>query len=596
MKNDRLAIRRSLLLLASLAVMACGCAIAYAGGPLLMHNGQPVRWPHSEVRGGPLNTQTVDETGRVLYRVDSGPLGPLTNSDAIALVDRIFGLYSNVATADIQFVNAGPILDPLTGNPLDVTMTNAGKVLSSRNPSYQNPIIFDSDGSITGSGGVLGFFGFLQIDFNTNAMNEGFVVLNGAALGGARGLSVPSFLGVFTHEFGHFAGPLDHSQINGNIAMSGEGSILPPGFSSTEAFDLYAPFTETLFPFLFAAPVRSQFRSQFPNSGFFIATLDMDTQNALSNMYPASDYHTSRGSIEGRVLLRFGDTEIPISGINVIARRIDHGAYPPLVGTTAFIASPSIDSVGIPESPPAQDATDSLATVSSAVTGVEFGQGTYRIQGLPPGEYLVQIQQINPDAVAVSGIGPLSNQFPLPVKEEFFNGPGDSSNSAGVFVPVTVSPGEITSEINFTINGISTATPALVSEIEPNESTAQSLTIPVEVSGTSSSTDDAFFRMTFPDGTGDSIEDMYQISLDRTRIVFILLEPTSGVGDLDLYLLKSRIRRTTISLDGPEVLEFSAGATATEMIALELRAGTYTIGVSAFSGSVNYRLRVITSQ
>lgn len=595
MRSGCLAIRRSLLLLATLVPVAFTCSIAHAGGPLLVFNGQPVRWSRNEVRGGPLNTQTVDQTGRVLYRVDSGPLGTLNNAEATALVDRIFGLYTNIATADIEFVNAGPILDPRTGTPLDVTGTNAGLVLSSRNPSFQNPIIFDSDGSITGGGGVLGFFAFLQIDFNTNALRESFVVLNGAAIGGARGLSVPSFLGVFTHEFGHFAGPVDHAQINGNIAMSGEGSILPAGFSSTDAFDLCVPFTETLFPFLFPAPARSQFRSQFPDSGFFIATLDMDTQNALSNLYPAPDYQALRGSIEGRVLLRFGDTDLPISGINVIARRIDQGAYPPPLGTTAFMVTPVIDEIGIPESPPAQAATDSLATVSSAVTGVEFGEGTYRIQGLAPGQYLVQIQQINPDAVGVSGIGPLFNQFPLPVKEEFFNGPGDSSNSVGVFVPVTVSAGEVTNGINFTINGLSMVPPALVSEIEPNESTAQSLTIPVEVSGTASSTDDAFFRMTFPDGTSDPIEDLYKINVDRTRTVFIFLEPTSGSGDLDLYLLKSRIGRGTISLNGAEVLDFSAGPTAMELVAHELRAGTYTIAVSAFSGSANYKLRIITS-
>src|SRR4030095_2187622 len=114
-----------------------------------------------EVRGGPLNTQTVDASGRVLYRVDSGPLGTLTNKQATALVDRIFGLYSNIPTADIHFANAGPILDPATGNPVDVTMANAGRFLSTRNPTFQNPIIFDSDGSRNGKEGVCVYYGYL---------------------------------------------------------------------------------------------------------------------------------------------------------------------------------------------------------------------------------------------------------------------------------------------------------------------------------------------------------------------------------------------------------------------------------------------------
>lgn len=582
--------------LVAAASIAMVCSLAYAGGPLVVMNNQAVRWPRSEVRGGPLNTQTVDPSGRVLYRVDSGPLGTFTHDQAAALVDRIFNFYSNIPTADIEFVNAGPILDPSTGNPIDITGANAGKFISSRNATFQNPIVFDSDGSITGRGGVLGFFGFLQFDEPSNTLKEGFVVLNGAVLTGDARISTTSFLGVFTHEFGHFAGPLDHEQINGNIAATAGGSIVPPGFSDAQAFDLYAPFTETLFPFLFKAPTGSEVGSQFPDSGSFVATLDMDTQNALSNLYPTPAYLASQGSIEGRVLLRVGDSEIPVSGINVVARRIDQGAFPPPMGTAAFLTAPAIDANGVPESPTAQPATDSLATVSSAVTGLEFGQGAYRIQGLPPGQYLAEIQQINPRAIKESGIGPLSTQFPLPVKEEFFNGAGNSSNSASVFVPVTVSAGQVTSGVDFIINGFST-TMVLASEQEPNEKTkkAQKLSIPIEVSAGASSSDDALLRMSLPDGTSDPIEDLYKFTVDQSRIVVIVLEPTSGSGDLDLYLFTSGVSKKKSSLDDPNLLSFSAGPTANELIGVPLDPGTYIIGVSAFSGSLNYKLRIITS-
>lgn len=598
MMVDHLITRWTGFVLVAAVSIAVVCSLAYAGGPLVVRNNQPVRWPRSEVRGGPLNTQTVDPSGRVLYRVDSGPLGTLTHDQASALVDRIFNLYSDIPTADIEFVNAGAILDPSTGNPVDVTMANAGKFISNKNPTFQNSIIFDDDGSITGRGGVLGFFGFLQFDESSNSVNEGFVVLNGAVLKGAGRISTTSFLGVFTHEFGHFAGPLDHEQINGSIAGSEPGSIVPPGFSDAQAFDLYAPFTETLFPFIFDAPIGSQLRSQFQDSGFFIATLDMDTQNALSNLYPTPGYLASQGSIEGRVLVKVDDSEIPVSGINVVARRIDQGVFPVPLGTAAFLTPPAIDANGVPESPTAQAATDSLATVSSAVTGLEFGQGTYRIQGLPPGQYLAQIQQINPSAVEVSGIGPLTTQFPLPVKEEFFNGAGNSSNSASVFVPVTVSAGRVTSGVDFIINGFSSATLVLVGETEPNEKTkkAQKLTIPIAVSAVASSSDAALLRMGLPDGTSDGIEDLYKFTVDQSRIVLIVLEPTSGSGDLDLYLFTSDVSKKKSSLDDPNLLSFSAGPTANELIGVPLDPGTYIIGVSAFSGSLNYKLRIITAQ
>ena len=148
MIKPRLNSRWVLSLMAVAVTMAFIASWTYAGGPLLVVNGQAVRWPHGEVRGGPLNSQTVDAAGRVLYRVDSGPLGPLTNEQATAFVDRIFKLYTDIPTASIEFVNAGRIIDPTTGSPVDVNGTNAGKFLSHSKPTFQNPIIFDGDGAI----------------------------------------------------------------------------------------------------------------------------------------------------------------------------------------------------------------------------------------------------------------------------------------------------------------------------------------------------------------------------------------------------------------------------------------------------------------
>lgn len=580
------------------AIVVIAAPLVRAGGPLLIaSDGRPVRWARNEVRGGPINSATVDAQGRVLYHVDSGTLGPLSEAQATAFVDRIFGEYSGIPTSTIRFVNAGRIMDPRTNQPVDVNGTNVGLFLSRSTPTFQNPIIFDSDGAITGSGGVLGFFGLQQIDDASATVREGFVVLNGRSLT-SGGIGTTSFLGVFTHEFGHFAGPLDHEQSNGNIAENGKGSVLPPGFDRAQAFDLYAPFTETLFPFIFSAPAGSQLGSQFRDSGFFVATLDMDTRNALSNLYPTPEYLANNGSIEGRVLINVGTSSIPVPGINVVARRINQGQYPPALGTSAFPVAPTLDGDGVPRIPPAQPATDPLSTVSSAVTGLEFGMGKYRIQGLPPGQYLVEIQQINPNAIRGSGIGPLRSQFPLPVAEEFFNGPGNSSNSASVFVPVTVTAGVVATGIDFTINGISGATPTLVDEREPNEkkNKAQNLDVPVALSGSASATDDARLRITLPDGTIDPIEDLYSITVDQSRAVFIVLEPTSGSGDLDMYLFTSDVSKKRTSLDDPNLISFSAGPTANELIAVQLNPGTYIIGVSAFEGSLSYRLRVFTAQ
>ncbi|HLG16485.1 MAG TPA: PPC domain-containing protein [Blastocatellia bacterium] len=588
--------RLILSLTMSIAAVSATVSWAQAGGPLAMLNGQPVRWARSEVRGGPLNSATVDSAGRVLYHVDSGTLGPVSGAQATAFVDRIFGLYTGIPTASIEFVNAGSIMDPLTNQPVDVNGSNVGRFISRASPTFQNPIIFDSDGSITGSGGVLGFFGFSQVDEPSGSLREGFVVLNGRSLTTGV-LSTTSFLGVFTHEFGHFAGPLDHAQIDGNIASDGDGAVLPSGFSEAQAYDLYAPFTETLYPFLFLAPAGSQLGGQFPDSGAFVATLDLDTQNALSNLYPTVDYLANNGSVEGRVVIRTQTGDIPISGINVVARRVDQGAYPPPPGTSAFPAAPVLDADGVPQIPPPQAATDSLATISSAVTGLEFGAGTYRIQGLPPGQYLVGIQQINPDATGGSGIGPLGEQFPLPQPEEFFNGPNDSSNTPATFMAVAVAAGQVTTGIDIILMLNPLAPPTPVAEIEPNENKkkAPRIAFPVEVTGNAASTDASTLKMSFGSSGTDKIEDLYRFTVTETRTFYVFLDATSGVGDLDLYLFASSVSKKKTSLDDPNLLGLSLSETSAEVIGVQLAPGTYIVGVSAFAGSQSYRLRIITS-
>ena len=127
---------------------------------------------------------------------------------------------------------------------------------------------------------------------------------------------------------------------------------------------------ETMYPFIFDPPAGSQIASQFGDTGFFIASLDMDTQNALSNLYPTADYAATTGSIEGRVVIKTAGGDIPVSGINVIARRISQGGYVPPLGTLAFLALPvATDSDGVPETS-ARAGFDRLARY-----GVERGHG-----------------------------------------------------------------------------------------------------------------------------------------------------------------------------------------------------------------------------
>jgi hypothetical protein len=489
-------------------------------------------------------------------------------------------------------------MDPTTGQPVDVNGTNFGKYIGNTG-TFQNPIIFDSDGSITNDPTVLGFFSFLTFDTNANTLQEAFVVLNGQPLT-RHSITTTSFLGVFTHEFGHFVGPLDHEQINGNIASDGRGSVLPAGFSRAQAYDLYAPFTETLFPFLFDAPPGSQLAAQFEDSGFFVASLDMDTINAVSDLYPTPDYQAKTGSIQGQVMVQAGSAQIPVTGINIVARRIDQGAYPPAPTVSAFSGAPIIDSAGVPQAPQAQSATDSLATVSSAVTGLQFGNGTYRIQGLPPGNYLLCMQQINPDATQGSSIGPLTTQASLPVVEEFFDGPNTSSNSVTAFTPVTVTAGQVTTGINFMVNGLSTAPLSPVSADGNNnrKKSAQGIPLGSEVTGTVSDSDAGQLKVDFGGGTLEIASNLYKFTVTTPGIFFITLDGTSGTpgADIDLFLWNNGVNKKRSSPSDPNLVAGSFGPTADEMVAVQLNPGTYIIGVASAQGTETYKLRLIPSQ
>jgi len=544
-----------------------------AGGPLYRTvDGQPVPWADHTITGGPLQSTTisVDATGRrtVLYRVDPGPLGSLSNADATRFVDRIFGLYNGISPSEIEFVNAGPIRDPATGAPLDVDGTNFGRVLG----TFQNPIIFDHDASIVGPGGVLGFAGALTFTDDGPAVAEAFAVLNGTRMFLGATISVPAFQGVFTHEFGHFAGPLDHSQINGFLV-----TLLPSDF------DLLAPFVETMHPFFHFTPPGSQLG--FENDLYFFATLDRDTINAFSNLYPTKAYKQQFGAVEGRVIFRSGGDLVAVDGINVIARRIDQGQYLPPVGTVAFPDGVTLDANGIPAPPPARAATDALATVSSAVTGIEFGTGRYRIRGLPPGQYLIHHQTIRSVFVGISRIGRSQSQILLPFFEGYYNGT-TTSNSPGTFTPVTIRAGEVTTGIDLVINGLDPSEPAQVNvkkETHLTFETALALpSPPVVVKGSVADTDP--FALFFPP-FAEPLHDIYRFDATRTGVYFISLEPhpTSSNADLDVLLFRSN----------GALAAFSIEPTARELIGAFLTPGTYFVSVSAFAGAANYHLRVL---
>jgi hypothetical protein len=316
------------------------------------------------------------------FNPDRGTLGALDNATAVANITANFDVWHAVPTASLTFANAGLL-------PVDVKKSNYASYAGICGDDL-SPIIFDTDGTITddvfGAGSSNSVLGFAGPDCGTYApavITEGMAVLNGKWIDGVASanngeISVAEFNAVFIHEFGHYVN-LDHSQIG-----------------LAEAFDDDPTNDEdvaTMFPFLI--------------DGAAGATLALDDRVAVSTLYPAPGFASGGGTIRGHVFRADGTT--PFQGAYVVARRVGD----PLVTAVGNVSGARY----FPGAP---------GGVAPAAL-----QGLFEIPGLPPGDYTVEVEPINPAFVGGSGVGPLSPPATLPGPPEFWNG----ANEAGTNPP-----------------------------------------------------------------------------------------------------------------------------------------------------------------
>ncbi|MBI3949339.1 MAG: hypothetical protein HY314_02630 [Acidobacteria bacterium] len=360
-----------------------------AGGPLsVTSDGRPLIW-------------RTDQP--VPFTPDQGPLGRLSNNEAVAFTEGLFQVWEDVPTAAITFVQQGQL-------SVDVTGANVMNVLN-QIPSNESPIIFDADGSITdalfGMGArrrVLGFAGPTSVSGGRVVRAQ--AVLNGAFIDGRSDpfdISLELFKGVFIHEFGHYIG-LDHSQINFNAAVD-----------TGLANDVGVP---TMLPFAF---------------GDAQATLHLDDMAAVSSLYPDPSLAVTTGSISGQVLLPDGQTGF--QGANVIARKVDDPNITAVSSISGFL---------FPGGPNAN--------------GDESLRGFYEIRALPPGDYTVEVDTISPFFTGGSGVGPVNDHF-VPAPPEFYSGAQESNNDdpAGR-TAIHVTAGSDIENVNIILNGVRAAT------------------------------------------------------------------------------------------------------------------------------------------
>ena len=402
-----------------------GQRAAHAGGPLIVGgtfgvDAQPFTWDTS----APIN-----------YTTDGGMLGSLTAAQADTRVASMFQVWADVSTATISFSRSGSIMNAgvFTDGDVDTMEEFDAVERSCAVDGIQSPIVFDADGSIFqdlfGDPNVIGFAGPCRFDSSGRILTAE-AALNGRFLDGITDLNATppnfeltdnEFDAAFIHEFGHFSG-LDHSQINVNCLGGG-----CPDFSD-DAFGL-----PTMFPFLLSGLEES-------NGVPAQLTLAPDDVAWISRLYPATGaggFDATFGTIEGTIF--FSDGQTPAQGVNVIARQVEDGN--PANGDESRRVAVSVVSGYLFTGNPAQ-------SVTGTNPGSSFGSrtptliGFYRIPGLLPGNYTIEVESINEGFDAGSGVGPLNPPIPMP---------GTAPSPAGPFV--VSAGGTVTGGTNITLVG-----------------------------------------------------------------------------------------------------------------------------------------------
>ncbi|HET7033077.1 MAG TPA: Ig-like domain repeat protein [Casimicrobiaceae bacterium] len=252
----------------ALAVVFCMATPARAGGPLDVVNHQPVVYAN----GGT----------NLKLNVDQGPLGTRTNAQAVALVQNAIGLWNAVPTSTMR-LTLGVAL------ATDYNRSNYSSIFNNFSDGF-NPVIFDTDGSITdaifGAGAKSSILGFAGSAYFTSGASAGKFAEGRAVLNGSINVSDGLWTVVLAHEFGHFFG-LDHSQIDNMQGMAQNNYVL-----------------------------------MYPIAYRTLVSLHEDDVAAVTSLYPSASASGVYGQLTGNFTSATGT---PILGANIWAKEVSTG-------------------------------------------------------------------------------------------------------------------------------------------------------------------------------------------------------------------------------------------------------------------------------
>jgi IPT/TIG domain-containing protein len=396
------------------AVMACTLLTpvpGLAGGPKYVAG---VSYFNQNVIGQPV----IWAGGQALYFVDQGALGPLSNVQAVVMVDAAAAVWNTVPTAAVNLSHGGSLAEDVSGantgaanglfaSPSDVAPSATGVPVG---------VVFDSDGAViealegtgTSTPGNCSRNGVLMWLDNMNpdaTLAHGVIVLNGRCATSANLLAMMSYQ--LERAFGRILG-LDFAQVN-------DGALTDPSANPSSALG---------WPVMDAAGGDCG-----PAGGTCIpnpAALRLDDIAALNRLYPVTAANLS--SFPGKVLTAANTLSIQgtiafpddtgMQGVNVVARPLDNGGNPLYQQTVTFVSGTYFaGNHGNPVTGWYDAAGNRLDRFGSNDPAL---QGYFDLSGipLPPGvtmaNYQVSFEAVNPLYFGDTAVGPYLLGSPSP--------------------------------------------------------------------------------------------------------------------------------------------------------------------------------------
>jgi Tol biopolymer transport system component len=393
---------------------------ARAGGPRSVNGlGQPMAW---------------GKAVPIVYNLDQGPLGQLSESNARALATAAFAVWG--AEGVVSFTPGTPLPSNVDAAGTPATNPNHLEHYWRVDGDGISPVIFDQDGSIIdelfGEGARFDILGASGLDtpIGTNTTITGAsIVINGAFYDGiglpTSPVDLPSqnaLEAVIVHEIGHFLN-LDHSVVNGELANDGN-----------LANDRFVP---TMYPILVDNEVE-------------MLTLNPDDKVALQSLYAAAAPAIGiRGSVTWAGL-PFQDAQVVVRDASDPLMK----AYSGLSGSLWYPCNPG-------------SICDPCNTTCDPGNPPE--KGKYAIDYLPAANYTICVRQIDREFSVANNnfIGPIPTPPVLAGPEECWAAGESGAASDDPDDVTTIVVSSIQNNIDIQLNALPTSDP-----FEPNDSLA----------------------------------------------------------------------------------------------------------------------------